>query len=252
MFLNIYLFLKKKYFCAYYFGVEAYSCFTMASSLFCFNCGENSHISMHCTKQQKYSRCSECENVCFTGQAHKENCGNKEFRSKKIVPSNSVVELATILEISFKSAENIFVASSNCDKVIGNASLWLPAINLQLRREKNSLVFVGGEGERTISFVDEKDKHVLKLSIGKFLLINDYYKIWSNGCVQYNRNHMQNSFGRSSCTIKVQAEYVMCARIKWNGMTYFIDIYPDGVVLKDPFEKYRKKFISNHYFITFF
>lgn len=215
----------------------------MASGLFCYNCGQDSHISRFCPKKQKYNRCESCENVCFNESAHKAECNMKNFRSQMINPTETVCTASTILEIMFRNMDNVFVVTPTGDKPIVG-TLWFPAHNLQLRLEDKTLVWTGTH-ENTVNImtiVDKNEKRLICIDVNdKFLKINHYYKISSTGVVSYNRSLEPNVFGASHCEVKVEAtDDVMNLRLKWNGGIYFVDVYPDGAYLKDPIERYRE------------
>lgn len=220
----------------------------------CFNCDSPQHISLRCPAPQLYSRCIECSNVCFNEAQHKKGCWSSSFRSIFLGAVDEITELGEILSIKFKLIDVILVKSTREDKLLSQTPLWIGNTNITLRKINDVLCLESTNNEkRIIGIQDENNMRRLKLEVSpESLLVNDYFSFSSNGSTKYNRSSVQNAFGKSDCELKVytNGEFFKM-RITWNGMKNCFDVYPHGIVLRDPFEIELKN-IGNTKFVLFY
>ena len=88
---------------------------------------------------------------------------------------------------------------------------------------------------RTFAVVDQHNIRRFYVVVGECIEVNRYYTISSSQMVRFNRFSEQKMDGNVDCEIKVNVEHSMFyARIGWNNSYHYFDIYPNGVVLKDP------------------
>lgn len=73
----------------------------------CYNCGFPSHYSRGCNKEQRFSRCNSCGNVCPSEAAHKFWCTEKQFISQRLVSTQNASPVTVVLEIDFHSIRSV-------------------------------------------------------------------------------------------------------------------------------------------------
>lgn len=211
----------------------------------CYNCGDPSHISIRCPLQQKYTRCGICDKACFSERSHAAWCTNIEFRSTYNGEQTMIHEIDEIFSIELKPICRLAVVSPSGEKPIGRSTVWLSNSNIQIQADDGKLVFSGTKVDRrrTIIFVDEEEKRRLKIDVEKEkIFINGHYKISKSGHIAYDRYAEQNVYGRSDCTIKFTPEnYMVYSKLTWYSASYFLDLYPDGALLADPYKAYLEK-----------
>lgn len=210
----------------------------------CFNCGSISHISLRCPEAQKYTRCTTCEKVCFSENSHASFCTQKRFRSTHI-DSDMIQEIEEILVIQMKPIDGLFVVSSGGDKPINDAPMWFANANMQIKSNGENVVFSAIKPSkcRTVVILDNDGDRRIKIVVSnEVMVLNDHYKIFKDGSVSYNRFEEQNIWGHADCKLKFATQhYLIHAKITWQLMGLFIDIFPDGVVLQDPCRDYLNK-----------
>lgn len=213
----------------------------MAKVLICYNCGEPNHISLFCPLPQRYTRCS-CD-VVNLGKAniHKPTCDTQNFRSRKNkLESDSFVEMNKMMDVEFRSVDDVVlvgkcgVHKKMTTPVLVNSSLQIAPL------EKGFSVF--GNNKATIIIVDESNMRRIKLDVSNNLVINGYYSLLPSGKVTYDRRSDPNAIGPFDVCVKVTTnDPLFDVRVKWNGHVYYLQVYPDGVLLKDPVENFLKR-----------
>lgn len=210
----------------------------------CFNCGSTSHVSIKCTEPQLYTRCSVCENVCFNAARHKNGCPNASFRSTFLKNVSEVIEIVELIQFQFKGVDNVVLKTQRGEKQIGANLLFLSQAQIQVQNI-NGILRVNGpdRGKQTIGFINRNEKRRVLISLlPNSLMINNHYMISSNGVIKYDRFEEQNAFGFANCLLKAyNNDELFYLRVKWNEMVFKFDVYPDGVILKDPQESYMEK-----------
>lgn len=143
----------------------------MLSKKYCHNCGDPSHISVRCPKQQKWTRCPMCEAVVLEGAGTHGNCPNTTFKSKYIGTGVEVKELSPLLKLEFLPIDTVSITTSRGEMVINDKPLWLANPNVQLRRDNGIYCFESYNEQNmiTITISDENGKRRLKLDVGEHL-----------------------------------------------------------------------------------
>lgn len=206
----------------------------------CYNCGLSSHTSLFCPEPQQYSRCTGCQNVCFTQNCHKESCGVKQFRSEYFGRTEKVAEMKEFLQLSFQPVDGVVLCKTENDEVyVTRNTFWFANSQMLLRRSENGdFVFEAPcNRARSIVVIDQNNKRRLQITVGSKFKMNDHYEISTNGDIEYDRFKEQSTLERYDCMLKVyfKAENpVFYARAEWSDMVLFFDVYTHGVTFKDP------------------
>lgn len=200
----------------------------------CFNCGKSSHLSRFCPEPAKFTRCPICDNVCFNENSHKRYCSNTGFLSAPIEQVDNVAEITPFMDIYFNPIVKLTIKSKKDDT--DGKYFWCTSANMMVSQYDAHVVFHSSTTKmRSIAIVDHRNQLRMKIVASHYLKINDHYSISSNGLIQYNRFNEQKVDDSVDCVLKVvlNAE-VVYARIGWAGKYYIFDIYPDGVIYRDP------------------
>lgn len=206
----------------------------------CYNCGDLTHISAHCQKMQRFSRCPNCNIVCFQANKHKVGCTNADFISTPLHSRPSIVEMAKLVEIMFSPQVNdVVIYNEGTEMPIRNQPLFINFSCIQVRREgRSAIIYTGKNDEKVICIIDKHGKNRLKLFVGAKVVINNYYNLSSEGVLSYNLHEQQSTTGRSDCCLKIYADaasFKTC--IKWFEFSLIVHCLPDGVLLQQPMEK---------------
>lgn len=213
------------------------------NSNFCYNCNDSSHYSINCPQDQLYTRCPTCNNVCFGDDGHKRLCSNISFRSSFKSQFDRVVETSLLLELTFKGINDVAIRVGDDMKRVGSNPLWLPEHSLQIKCVDGWLCFDGDKNKSyTIAVIDSNGKRRIKMSMSNKMLINTRYTVEAKGFVKYDMSAYDASHGYAHCTVQVDnIDVLFYAKAKWKANTLFMDSYPEGVILKDPFELHLRK-----------
>lgn len=198
----------------------------------CYNCGDKSHLSQFCDKKQKYTRCTDCNNVAFARRHHKENCRNKNFQSEFL--ATSYVAITPILGICLPNGAGMSMVGGQ--PLENGTNILYSNYKGLLTMNNDECWFHGIPGNKyVISMVDADEKPRALFYVGNSLVINGYYHISASGMVKYNPFVQQNAVGRSLCDVKMGSnDAVIQMTVKWCGRSYNFDAHKNGIVYIDP------------------
>lgn len=207
------------------------------SAAICFNCGENTHQSKFCDKPQKYTRCSRCDNVCFSQSSHKTWCDNSNFVSEIIQPVSAnttigIVKLVKQCDVSFKSVRSVKLFYNGNDEDIDD-TVFMQESEIRISRIPSDFIQLGMDWQaataRTILIAKKAANHQLtklvKIVIGAdHVRLNSYYSFKENGFVDFNANQKQNTNGHYDCCLLVVADGRFNVRLQWKNLRYYFQI----------------------------
>lgn len=214
----------------------------MASSV--YNCNSTEHLSKFCTKPQKYSRCPNCKNVCFSEFSHKNNCRSTNFISEEYSPvapddilaRNAVFEgqYEMAIEIAIKSIENIHVFNDGMEADASDSILHVEADIYIERVRKNAFAKAklgwNGDLSKVIVVAEKRPsgelEKLVKILVGKnSIKVNKNFQLLQDGSVNYDANGLQSTDGHFDCLLVIKSNIeTIDIRLKWENFRSYFDV----------------------------
>lgn len=106
----------------------------------CYNCGSKQLLSKFCDKPQRMTRCTVCNVVCKTEEAHLYWCTNKSFVSQ-LNSSVSTVLPMTSVQFGFHGISKVFIADGDCYVPINENPLYVANVYAFVYKESKQLLY---------------------------------------------------------------------------------------------------------------